>query len=171
MDLERSIGGVINVAWTQPGEWITYTVQHAGNETVVQDVAVRYAVVGGSNGITLALDLDDPSECSDLAQGDEKVRCSRRGHTQLQRCDCNERLTSTIKVFELPELSTKHLFRGCLCIGLALVHLVLTEFYFYQCSYNCGFSSRHRIYLQDFGGRKSALFFLFAVLVAVLKRI
>lgn len=41
MDLERNTGGVVNVGWTEPGEWISYTVQYPGNETAVQDVSVR----------------------------------------------------------------------------------------------------------------------------------
>lgn len=41
MDLERNVGGIINVGWTEPGEWISYTVQYPGNETAVQDVSVR----------------------------------------------------------------------------------------------------------------------------------
>lgn len=73
VDLERSIGGVVNVAWTEPGEWISYTVQHPGNETVVQDVSLRYTALGGSNGIVLALDLGDPSECPELEEGDKQV--------------------------------------------------------------------------------------------------
>lgn len=72
VDLERT-GNTVNVAWTVPGEWLTYTVQHNGTRASVQDVTVTYAVVGGSNGITLALDLDDPSECPDLIQGDDQV--------------------------------------------------------------------------------------------------
>ncbi|CAM9259092.1 unnamed protein product, partial [Hapterophycus canaliculatus] len=73
VDLERSIGGRVNVAWTEPGEWISYTVQHPGSKTVVQDVSVRYSTLGTSNGIALALDLDDPSECSVLGEADEQV--------------------------------------------------------------------------------------------------
>ncbi|CAM9247557.1 unnamed protein product [Ectocarpus sp. 12 AP-2014] len=41
VDLERVGDTVVNVAWTAPGEWISYTVQHPGSETVVQDVSVR----------------------------------------------------------------------------------------------------------------------------------
>eukprot|EP00752_Nemacystus_decipiens_P002207 g2098.t1 len=73
VDLERNTDGVINVGWTEPGEWISYTVQYPGNETAVQDVAVRYAAVGASNGIALALDLEDPSECPELEEGGEQV--------------------------------------------------------------------------------------------------
>lgn len=41
VDLQRNTGDVINVGWTEPGEWISYTVQYPGNETAVQDVSVR----------------------------------------------------------------------------------------------------------------------------------
>lgn len=41
VDLERGLDNTINVAWTEPGEWITYTVEHAGDDTMVLDVAVR----------------------------------------------------------------------------------------------------------------------------------
>ena len=34
----------------------------------------RYTTIGGSNGIVLALDLDDPSECPELEGGEEQVR-------------------------------------------------------------------------------------------------
>lgn len=78
MDLERGFDKTINVAWTEPGEWLTYTVEHAGKEAVVLDVAVKYAVIGGSNGIALALDLDDPSDCPELESNHEKV--SRLSH-------------------------------------------------------------------------------------------
>lgn len=73
VDLERGFDNTINVAWTEPGEWLSYTVEHAGKEAVVLDVAVKYAVIGGSNGIALALDLDDPSDCPELESNDEKV--------------------------------------------------------------------------------------------------
>lgn len=35
---------------------------------------IRYAALGASNGIALALDLDDPSECPELEEGGEQVR-------------------------------------------------------------------------------------------------
>lgn len=73
MDLERGFDNTINVAWTEPGEWLTYTVEHAEKKAVVLDVAVKYAVIGGSNGIALALDLDDPSNCPELEPKDGKV--------------------------------------------------------------------------------------------------
>lgn len=71
VDLER-YGNRMSVAWTAPGEWITYTVENDGRE--VQDVAVQYAVVGVLNGLALALDLDDPSECGLLRAADDKVK-------------------------------------------------------------------------------------------------
>ena len=41
VDLQRNTDGVVNVGWTELGEWISYTVQYPGNETAVQDVSVR----------------------------------------------------------------------------------------------------------------------------------
>ncbi|CAM9354034.1 unnamed protein product, partial [Laminaria digitata] len=73
VDLERGFDNTINVAWTEPGEWLTYTVEHGSKEAVVLDVSVKYAVIGGSNGIALALDLDDPSNCFDLEAKNDKV--------------------------------------------------------------------------------------------------
>ena len=35
---------------------------------------IRYATLGAFNGIALALDLDDPSECPELENGGEQVR-------------------------------------------------------------------------------------------------
>ncbi|CAM9771595.1 unnamed protein product, partial [Scytosiphon promiscuus] len=73
VDLQRSTAGTIAVAWSEPGEWISYTVQHPGNKTIVQDVSVRYSTLGASNGIALALDLDYPSKCPLLREEDEQI--------------------------------------------------------------------------------------------------
>lgn len=35
---------------------------------------IRYSTLGASNGIALALDLDDPSECPGLEEGEKEVR-------------------------------------------------------------------------------------------------
>ena len=55
MDLERGFDNTINVAWTEPGEWLTYTVEHEGNGTVVLDVAVRY----GNDGVRVRARVRD----------------------------------------------------------------------------------------------------------------
>lgn len=72
VDLERHGNNLINVAWTEPGEWLTYTVENTGKHEV-QDVSVKYAVVGASNGMVLAVDLKDPSDCTKLKEGDDEV--------------------------------------------------------------------------------------------------
>lgn len=77
VDIERH-GDIVNVAWTATEEWISYTVENKAG-TIIQDVALLYATVGGSNGLALAIDLADPSGCSKLQTGDEKVICPLRG--------------------------------------------------------------------------------------------
>lgn len=77
---------------------MTYTIQHNATPTenhgeksgtggaaaaVMQDVSIKYALVGGYNGLTLALDLEDPSECSSLQVKDEHVRSGVRFGLEL----------------------------------------------------------------------------------------